>query len=488
MIQALDTHTAPQLRSARSVFATEDDGKQIPIHLVYEDGSPDLGLSSSEKRWLETLKFKGKAKSHVLLSKSDGSLSSVLLGGGNGEKGEPCGASDLLLGLLHKVLFPSTYHLGQGFRRSDFAYLSWGLGSYQFKYFKRTNDKGSELSDCAKILLPQGTDRLKIQNTVEAIWFARDLINMPASDFGPSELEAAVRKVGALYGAQVRSIVGEELLSNKFNMIYAVGRGSPRQPRLIELSWKKDNSVSSAPKITLIGKGITFDTGGLDIKPASAMLLMKKDMGGAAVALAIAHMIMAQQLDVDLKLLIPSAENSVSGDAFRPGDILTSRNGKTIEIGNTDAEGRLILADALEYADKDSPDTLFIFATLTGAARTALGPDIPALFCNDDQLAARLVETGLLIGDPVWRLPLWDGYERHLESDIADCNNVWESPFAGSITAALFLKKFLRKTKRFAHFDLYGWRPANGPLGPKGAEAQTARTVMEVLRQESLIN
>jgi leucyl aminopeptidase len=268
-------------------------------------------------------------------------------------------------------------------------------------------------------------------------------------------------------------------------MIHAVGRASPRAPRLIELTWAKPGGRPDAPKVTLVGKGITFDTGGLDIKPPSAMLIMKKDMGGAAVAVSVAHMIMGQGLDVRLKLLIASAENSVSGDAFRPGDVLKSRAGLTVEIGNTDAEGRLVLADAMALGDEDEPDSMFVFATLTGAARTALGPDLPALFTNDDALAGRLQATGEAIGDPVWRLPLWPGYDRNLDSEVADMNNIWESPFAGSITAALFLQRFVKKAKRFAHFDLYGWRPAGRPLGPKGGEVQAARAVLEVLRGES---
>jgi leucyl aminopeptidase len=263
-------------------------------------------------------------------------------------------------------------------------------------------------------------------------------------------------------------------------MIHAVGRASPRAPRLIDLTW----GPAGAPKITLVGKGISFDTGGLDIKPASAMLLMKKDMGGAATALALAHMIMGQGLKCRLRVLIPSAENSIGGDAFRPGDVLSSRAGLSVEVGNTDAEGRLVLADALALADSDEPDSIFVFATLTGAARSALGPDLPAFFTDDDNLGLTLPPLAASIGDPLWRMPLWNGYRRHLDSDIADMNNVWESPFAGAITAALFLKRFVSKARRFAHFDLYGWRPAARPLGPKGGEPHTARAVMEHLKRE----
>jgi leucyl aminopeptidase len=263
-------------------------------------------------------------------------------------------------------------------------------------------------------------------------------------------------------------------------MIHAVGRASPRAPRLIDMTWGREG----ARTVTLVGKGITFDTGGLDIKPSSAMLLMKKDMGGAAAVLCLAHMIMGQKLDVRLRVLIPTAENSISGDAFRPGDVLTSRAGTTVEIGNTDAEGRLVLADAITLAGEASPQSLFVFATLTGAARVALGPDLPAMFTDDDAFAAEMVATSASVGDPVWRLPLWPGYDAKLDSPVADMNNVWEAPFAGSITAALFLKRFAGNAQRFAHFDLFGWRPLSGALGPRGGEPQVARALCAVLTKE----
>jgi leucyl aminopeptidase len=263
-------------------------------------------------------------------------------------------------------------------------------------------------------------------------------------------------------------------------MIHAVGRASTRPPRLIDVTWGR----ADAPRVTLVGKGICFDTGGLDIKPASAMLLMKKDMGGAAAALALAHMVMAGALDVRLRVLIPAAENSIAGNAFRPGDVLTSRAGKTVEIGNTDAEGRLVLADALALADEERPDTLVSFATLTGAARVALGPELPPLYTDDDAFAGALAAAGLRVGDPVWRMPFWSGYESSLDSPVADMNNVADGPFAGSVTAALFLRSFVKQARRFAHFDIYGWRPAPKPLGPKGAEVQAARAVFEVMRAE----
>ena len=469
-----------EIYDALDVFAPTD-AVAIPVHLV-PAGKPHETLPPAARRWAETIGFKGASKAHALVPAADGSLGAVLLGAGDGLSGEPSGPSDLLLGQLAAALPEGTYRLDSGFADPGLAALSWALGAYRFRRYKSGNVKASAKS--VRLAAPAGLDMRQVANTAAAVWLGRDLINTPASDLGPAEVEAAVRAIGYAHNATVRSIIGDDLLTQNFPMIHAVGRASPRAPRLIELDWQKPGGRPDAPRITLVGKGITFDTGGLDIKPASAMLIMKKDMGGAAVAIALAHMIMGQGLDVRLKLLIASAENSISGDAFRPGDILRSRAGHTVEIGNTDAEGRLVLADALALADEGAPDSVFVFATLTGAARTALGPDLPALFTNDDELAAALQKAGARIGDPLWRLPLWAGYDRNLDSDIADMNNVWETPFAGSITAALFLKRFVKNARRFAHFDLYGWRPGPRPLGPKGGEVQTARTVLEIIRAE----
>lgn len=473
------------LPTCEPVFAARSN-KARPVALVRRDAAPGLKLTAAQSRWVEQAGFKGAARKQVVVPDADGSIGAVLLGIGNGAEGDPSGSSDLLAGLLAAGLPGGDYGLEGEISDPTLAAIAWGLGGYRFERYKsrRANgpDDGSKAP--ARLVMPAGAEEARVRSTVEAVWLARDLINTPASDLGPEEIEAAVRAVGAKHGAKVSAVVGEELLDENFPLIHAVGRASPRAPRLISLEWKKKGSKASAPLVTLVGKGITFDTGGLDLKPASAMLLMKKDMGGAATALAAADMIMSQGLDVRLRLLIASAENSVSGDAFRPGDVIKSRAGTTVEIGNTDAEGRLVLADALSLADEAEPDTMIIFATLTGAARTALGPDLPALFSNDDQLAASLIEAGREIGDPVWRMPLWPGYDRHLDSDVADINNVWESPFAGAITAALFLKRFVKRARRFAHIDLYGWRTTARPLGPKGGEPQSARAVVETLRKE----
>ena len=269
-------------------------------------------------------------------------------------------------------------------------------------------------------------------------------------------------------------------------MIHAVGRASPREPRLIDMRWQPPQNAFKDPiKVTLVGKGITFDTGGLNLKPSANMILMKKDMGGAASALALAQMIMGCGLNISLRVLIATAENSVSGDAFRPSDILTSRSGLTVEIGNTDAEGRLVLADALSYADEEKPDYLISLATLTGAARAALGPDLPALFCTDTEFSRAVHDAGLAAGDPLWPMPFWSDYDRGINSPVADMCNISNSPFAGAITAALFLKRFVKNTRTYAHIDMYGWQPEDHPLGPKGGEAHAARSLWAALRKES---
>ncbi len=466
--------------TAAQVFAQgAGEDADIPLWLAKLGHSLEgqAKLTAAQKTWLTAQKFSGAAKKQVLLPDAGGALSGVAFGLGDGAEGEPSGPSELLVGMLAASLPARTYRFADAPQSPELASIAWGLGAYKFLRYRSA---GNTTKLGPRLRLPDGADAAAIINTTEAIWLGRDLINTPASDMGPQELEDAARELAARHGASVNVVTGDELLAQNFAMIHAVGRASPRAPRLIDMQWGPEG----ARRITLVGKGITFDTGGLDIKPASGMLIMKKDMGGAATALALAHMIMGQKLNCRLRVLIPAAENSISGDAFRPGDILKSRAGLSVEIGNTDAEGRLVLADALALADEERPDSLFVFATLTGAARTALGPDLPAFFTDDDTLGAALPPLAAAIGDPLWRLPLWDGYKRHLDSEIADMNNVWESPFAGAITAALFLRRFVTSARRFAHFDLYGWRPASRPLGPKGGEPQTARAVMAYLKQE----
>jgi leucyl aminopeptidase len=391
---------------------------------------------------------------------------------------DPMARTELLVGALATQLPPGIHHIATPLADAELAAVAWGLGGYRFRPYK-----SGAAAPAPRLVLPTGADARRAHAIVDAVAFGRDLINTPASDMGPAEIEAAVRALAAFHGATCTSTVGDDLLKENFPLIHAVGRASPRAPRLIDLTWSPAGHKGALPKVTLIGKGIAFDTGGLDLKPSAGMLLMKKDMGGAAAALATAHMIMAMGLRVQLRVLIASAENSVGGNAFRPLDVIKSRAGLTVEIGNTDAEGRLVLADALALADADSPDLLITFATLTGAARVALGPDLPPLFTDDDALAAELCATGLAVADPLWRMPLWTAYEAGLESAVADLSNVSEGPFAGAVTAALFLRKFVKKARQFAHFDIYGWRPAPKPLGPKGGEVQAARAVFAYLQK-----
>ncbi|MBO0763071.1 MAG: leucyl aminopeptidase family protein [Hyphomicrobiaceae bacterium] len=456
---------------------TDHEAKSVPIWIA-RDASwvRETPLSDAQRAWAAAAGFKGIGNKHLLIPDSDGSLAGIAFG--IGEPRDPMARPELQLGMLAGALPPGLYHLASGVQDAELAGVAWGLGAYRFRRYKAEN--GGVPPPSAQLKLPSDASLYRVLATVEGVWLGRDLINTPAGDLGPQELEDAARILAERHGAGIASIVGEELIVRNFPMIHAVGRASTRPPRLIDLTWGRGD----APRVTLVGKGICFDTGGLDIKPASAMLLMKKDMGGAAAALALAHMIMANALDVRLRVLIPAAENSIAGNAFRPGDVVKSRAGKTVEIGNTDAEGRLVLADALALADEERPDTLVSFATLTGAARVALGPELPPLYTDDDAFAGALATAGLRVGDPVWRMPLWSGYEALLDSPVADMNNVSDSPFAGSVTAALFLRRFVKRARRFAHLDIYGWRPGPKPLGPKGAEVHAARAVFEVLRAE----
>lgn len=349
--------------------------------------------------------------------------------------------------------------------------LGWELGAYQFTRYKNPSRQP------AKLLWPEGADRAYATAVAVAVNRGRDLINTPAEDMGPQELAAAVREVGKVYGAQLHEIVGDKLLKENYPLLHAVGRASHRPPRLVELRWGKPRD----PLVVLVGKGVCFDTGGLDLKPSSAMYLMKKDMGGAATALAVAEMVMALRLPVRLRLLIPTVENAVSGNAYRPSDVYRARNGLSVEIGNTDAEGRLILADALAAAvEGEKPTCLIDFATLTGAARTALGTELPALFANDDALAEALQAAGRVQKDPMWRMPLVREYKTQLQTRIADLNSAPNSPYAGAITAALFLEHFVGKTP-WAHIDLMGWHLSGKPGRPEGGEPMTARAVLAML-------
>jgi leucyl aminopeptidase len=353
------------------------------------------------------------------------------------------------------------------------AAIGWALGAYAFSAYKKPHRAP------AKLAWPDNADRDEVERIVRAVFLARDMINTPAQDMGPEQLADAARGVADRHAASLRVIVGDELLAQNYPTVHAVGRASVRPPRLIDMRWGDEG----APKVTLIGKGVCFDTGGLDLKSRDAMLEMKKDMGGAAIVLALADALMAARTPIRLRVLIPAVENSVSGNALRPRDIVRTRSGKTVEIGNTDAEGRLILCDALAEADAERPDLLVDCATLTGAARVALGPELQALYCDDDATAAGLLDAGTATGDPFWRMPLWRPYRRELQSTCADLSNVARNSFAGSIIAALYLAEFV-STPRWAHIDLYAANPSSRPGRPEGGEATGMRALYTYIRRQ----
>ena len=383
-------------RPADLLLPPDSAGAALPVWLATEkEGAALPGLGATQRAWLDANNFKGAARRLVLLPGEGGGLGGAVLGVGNGQSGDPAGPGALLAGLAAAQLPAGIYAFQNAGSPADaeLAAIAWGLGAYRFRRYKSGDKPASAGTDQARLKLDANVDRQRVVAIVEAVWTARDLINTPASDMGPAELESATREIAALHNASVTSIVGDDLLKENFPLIHAVGRASPREPRLIDLKWHKPGGRADAPRVTLVGKGICFDTGGLDIKPSSGMLLMKKDMGGAATVLALGAMVMALGLDVRLRILIPAAENSISGNAFRPQDVIRSRDGRTVEIGNTDAEGRLVLCDALSLGDEETPDVMLTFSTLTGAARVALGPDLPPYYTDDDAFAADIASS-----------------------------------------------------------------------------------------------
>jgi leucyl aminopeptidase len=414
--------------------------------------------------------FKGEESQFILVPDGAGDVACVLWGVVAPESPD---RDPFAPGRLLDRLPAGDYRLAEGFDRPDLALLALYLAAYRFSKFRQRTPIE------ARFEIPDGVDGARIQRIGEAICFGRELIDRPANDLGPAALQEAIVALAGTYGAEVQTIVGEDLLTANFPLIHAVGRAASEAPRLVDLGWGKE----TAPKVTLVGKGVCFDTGGLDIKPSSAMLLMKKDMGGAATALALAKLIMSHGLNLRLRVLVPIVENSIAGDAFRPGDILRSRKGLTVEIGNTDAEGRLILADALTLADDEAPDLLLDFATLTGAARVALGPDLPPFYTRSEALAADIARHASAAHDPLWRLPLWGPYKSMLKSKVADLNNAPSSSFAGSITAALFLQHFVSQSREWAHFDVYGWTPSGKPGRPEGGEVQAAHALFCLIEE-----
>ncbi len=416
-----------------------------------------------ERDWVAAIGFKAEAGKTALLPGEAGRLGRVLVGAGDGDAAMWCVAG------LSETLPEGNYRLESlpGGADASRVALGWGLGTYAFTRYH------AKPAGTARLVWPTGADRGLVERLAGAVFLARDLAVTPASDMGPEELADAAHKVAKEQGAGFRVVVGDKLLDENYPTIHAVGRASTRVPRLADIVW----GDPSAPKVTLVGKGVCFDTGGLDLKPASSMLNMKKDMAGAAIMLGLGQAIMQAGLKLRLRVLLPCVENSVSGNAFRPRDIIKTRKGLTVEIGNTDAEGRLILCDALSEASDEKPEMIIDAATLTGAARVALGPELPALFCNNDALAEALLTAGLAEDDPMWRMPLYKPYRRLIDSKIADLNNVSEGPQGGAITAALYLNEFVDPAVPWAHLDVLAWNNRSRPGRPEGAEAQTLRAL-----------
>lgn len=433
-----------------------------PIYRI-ADKTAEEALNAAPESLRELARANGfSGDTGVVLANGDG----VLLGVGEG-------VDPFIAAAAADKLPQGDYYFPQSFEaeRAAQAAFGWLLGTYRFDRYKKQKPAG------ARLIAPEGLDLTQTKRAAAAVARVRDLVNIPAADMSPAALDDAVRDVAAKHGAKVASIVGDDLLELNFPMIHAVGRAAATPPRLIDLTWGR----ADAPKVTLIGKGVCFDSGGLDIKNASGMALMKKDMGGAANALGLAEMIMDAGLDVRLRLLIPAVENAISAAAYRPGDILKSRKGISVEIDNTDAEGRLVLADAMTYGGEDKPELMLTLATLTGAARVALGPDLPPYYCDDEALAGAIAAAAAREADPLWRMPLWRPYESMLSSTIADISNAAQGTFAGSVTAALFLKRFAPEGGVWAHFDIFAWRPKSAPGRPLGGEAQSIRALFAVL-------
>ena len=448
-------------------LSREKQSGSRPVWLVRKGKLDKAGLSDEAVVWAEAHGFSGQRGRVLTLPGDGGEPGGALLGTGSGSGGfEP-----LITGTLASQLPAGDWHFATPPEQPDIALLGLRLGSYTFTRYGK--DAGRQIGFAA----PDGCDLPRNDRWTEGTFLARDLVNTPANDMGPEALEAAARELADAHGAAVETTSGDDLLSQNLPMIHAVGRAGAQAPRLIDLVWGDPD----APKVTLVGKGVCFDTGGLDIKPAAGMRLMKKDMGGAANVLGLASMIMAAKSKVRLRVLVPAVENAIAGNAFRPGDVLASRMGLTVEIGNTDAEGRLVLADAMALADEEAPELMIDMATLTGAARVALGPDLPPFYTDDAGLAADLMEASERVADPLWRMPLWAAYAKDLSSSIADLGNITSGGFAGSVTAALFLKRFVEKAQSWAHFDIFAWNPTKRPHGPVGGEAQGIRAIEQVL-------
>jgi leucyl aminopeptidase len=453
-----------------SVFATLPASSATPITFATKATWDAIcaGLPHEARQFALANGFAAKPGACLTLPGADGKIAQALFGleDETGKLRDP-----FRPGQLPGLLPAGVYRFGNAPHDTRLAALAFALGSYRFGRYRR-----SETPD-VKLVPPEGIDVAAISRMADAVALARDLINTPSNDMGPEQLALAAGELANRYGASFNCIVGEDLTRQNLPLIHAVGMASPRAPRLIDFIWGDPDH----PKVTLVGKGVCFDTGGLDLKPSAGMLIMKKDMGGAANVLALAQMVMDAKLKVRLRVLIPAVENAVAGNAFRPLDIFKSRKGITVEIGNTDAEGRLVLADALALACEEKPDLLIDLGTLTGAARVALGPDLPPFYTNDEALALDVARCAREENDPLWRLPLWPPYDSWLDSKTADVNNAPSGGFAGSITCALFLQRFVDGAKSWLHVDIYGWTPSAKPARPEGGECQAARAIYKLL-------
>jgi leucyl aminopeptidase len=455
-----------------SAFETEPVPSAIPITFATKATWSDLSatLPPQARQFALTNGFAAKPGECLTLPSTDGAIAHVIFG----LEDEAAKWRDPFRpGQLPGVLPPGVYRFANAPHDARLATLAFALGSYRFGRYRNNEARN------VRLVPPEGVDVAELSRMAEAAALARDLINTPANDMGPEQLAAAAQQLADRYGANFHCIVGDDLTRQNFPLIHAVGMASPRAPRLIDFSW----GDPAHPKVTLVGKGVCFDTGGLDLKPSAGMLIMKKDMGGAANVLALASMVMDAELKVRLRVLIPAVENAVAGNAFRPLDIFTSRKGITVEIGNTDAEGRLVLADALALADEEKPYLLIDMGTLTGAARVALGPDLPPFYTNDEALALDIAVHAKAENDPLWRLPLWGAYDSWLDSKVANINNAPSGAFAGSITCALFLQRFVEAAKSWLHVDIYGWTPSAKPGRPEGGECQAARAIYKLLSE-----
>jgi leucyl aminopeptidase len=454
-----------------SVFETAPATPAIPITFAtkatWEAISADLPAPA--RQFALANGFSAKPGACLTLPSANGEIAQVVFGVENetSKFRDPFRA-----GQLPGLLPPGVYRFANvALHEARLSALAFALGSYRFGRYRKAD------APEVRLLPPDGVEFAEIVRIAEAAALARDLINTPANDMGPEELALAAQHLAKRFGANFNCVVGDDLTRQNFPLIHAVGMASPRAPRLIDFTW----GDPAHPKVTLVGKGVCFDTGGLDLKPSSSMLIMKKDMGGAANVLALALMVMDARLKVRLRVLIPAVENAVAGNAFRPLDIFPSRKGLNVEIGNTDAEGRLVLADALALADEEKPDLLIDLGTLTGAARVALGPDLPPFYTDDEGLAQELSACAKRENDPLWRLPLWPPYDSWLDSKVANVNNAPSGTFAGSITCALFLQRFVEAAKSWLHVDIYGWTPTAKPARPEGGECQAARAIYKLL-------